>query len=189
MWFGFFVCYFLLQVPKAGENFIRLCKKNYYDGTIFHRSIRNFMVRTWAAQKGSCPPAAEEEPVIYQLCLWHAGIWPHVFNPSVSHEHASIHHRSGKQMARLGELLKGAAAVVRAGTEQRWSLIFLPSRGGNAPFWTKLLFWPSGCGGSNPYFHRRRHPCALNGTLGVKRWGTAGAWTSYITSNWKTQLR
>uniref|UniRef100_A0A667X9C6 Peptidylprolyl isomerase (cyclophilin)-like 2 n=1 Tax=Myripristis murdjan TaxID=586833 RepID=A0A667X9C6_9TELE len=31
------------KVPKAGENFIRLCKKGYYDGTIFHRSIRNFM--------------------------------------------------------------------------------------------------------------------------------------------------
>ncbi|MEQ2164356.1 RING-type E3 ubiquitin-protein ligase ppil2, partial [Goodea atripinnis] len=31
------------KVPKAGENFIRLCKKGYYDETIFHRSIRNFM--------------------------------------------------------------------------------------------------------------------------------------------------
>uniref|UniRef100_A0A3Q4HIA6 RING-type E3 ubiquitin transferase n=1 Tax=Neolamprologus brichardi TaxID=32507 RepID=A0A3Q4HIA6_NEOBR len=33
------------KVPKAGENFIRLCKKSYYDGTIFHRSIRNFMIQ------------------------------------------------------------------------------------------------------------------------------------------------
>uniref|UniRef100_A0A669B5C5 RING-type E3 ubiquitin-protein ligase PPIL2 n=1 Tax=Oreochromis niloticus TaxID=8128 RepID=A0A669B5C5_ORENI len=33
------------KVPKAGENFIRLCKKGYYDGTIFHRSIRNFMIQ------------------------------------------------------------------------------------------------------------------------------------------------
>ncbi|GAA6070238.1 RING-type E3 ubiquitin-protein ligase PPIL2, partial [Tachysurus ichikawai] len=32
-------------VPKAGENFIKLCKKGYYDGTIFHRSIRNFMIQ------------------------------------------------------------------------------------------------------------------------------------------------
>uniref|UniRef100_A0A673NLN9 PPIase cyclophilin-type domain-containing protein n=1 Tax=Sinocyclocheilus rhinocerous TaxID=307959 RepID=A0A673NLN9_9TELE len=31
------------KVPKAGENFIKLCKKGYYDSTIFHRSIRNFM--------------------------------------------------------------------------------------------------------------------------------------------------
>uniref|UniRef100_A0A672KBA2 PPIase cyclophilin-type domain-containing protein n=1 Tax=Sinocyclocheilus grahami TaxID=75366 RepID=A0A672KBA2_SINGR len=36
--------FYSLQVPKAGENFIKLCKKGYYDGTIFHRSIRNFMV-------------------------------------------------------------------------------------------------------------------------------------------------
>ncbi|XP_013910992.1 PREDICTED: peptidyl-prolyl cis-trans isomerase-like 2 [Thamnophis sirtalis] len=32
------------MTPKTCENFIKLCKKNYYDGTIFHRSIRNFMV-------------------------------------------------------------------------------------------------------------------------------------------------
>ncbi|KAF2977362.1 hypothetical protein EK904_006269, partial [Melospiza melodia maxima] len=29
--------------PRTCENFIKLCKKNYYDGTIFHRSIRNFV--------------------------------------------------------------------------------------------------------------------------------------------------
>uniref|UniRef100_A0A8C4IL22 RING-type E3 ubiquitin-protein ligase PPIL2 n=1 Tax=Dicentrarchus labrax TaxID=13489 RepID=A0A8C4IL22_DICLA len=33
------------KVPKAGENFTRLCKKGYYDGTVFHRSIRNFMIQ------------------------------------------------------------------------------------------------------------------------------------------------
>ncbi|KAF3851445.1 hypothetical protein F7725_013217 [Dissostichus mawsoni] len=33
------------KVPKAGENFIGLCKKGYYDGTVFHRSIRNFMIQ------------------------------------------------------------------------------------------------------------------------------------------------
>ena len=32
-------------VPKTCENFIKLCQKGYYDGTIFHRSIRHFMVR------------------------------------------------------------------------------------------------------------------------------------------------
>lgn len=37
-------CWDILQTPKTCENFIKLCKKQYYDGTIFHRSIRNFVV-------------------------------------------------------------------------------------------------------------------------------------------------
>ena len=32
-------------VPKTCENFIKLCKKSYYDETIFHRSIRNFILQ------------------------------------------------------------------------------------------------------------------------------------------------
>lgn len=32
-------------VPKTCENFIKNCTSGYYDGTIFHRSIRNFMVQ------------------------------------------------------------------------------------------------------------------------------------------------
>lgn len=33
------------MVPKTCENFLGLCKKGYYDGTKFHRSIRHFMVQ------------------------------------------------------------------------------------------------------------------------------------------------
>lgn len=33
------------MVPKVCNNFLLLCKKGYYDNTIFHRSIRNFMVQ------------------------------------------------------------------------------------------------------------------------------------------------
>lgn len=47
----------ILQTPKTCENFIRLCKRQYYDGTIFHRCIRNFVVSdvgelcsSWPAQ-------------------------------------------------------------------------------------------------------------------------------------------
>ena len=32
-------------VPKTCENFMKLCKKSYYDETIFHRSIRNFVLQ------------------------------------------------------------------------------------------------------------------------------------------------
>lgn len=31
-------------VSKTCENFIKLCQRGYYNGTKFHRSIRNFMV-------------------------------------------------------------------------------------------------------------------------------------------------
>ncbi|XP_054258286.1 RING-type E3 ubiquitin-protein ligase PPIL2-like [Macrosteles quadrilineatus] len=33
------------MVPKACENFIKLCDRGYYDNTKFHRSIRNFMIQ------------------------------------------------------------------------------------------------------------------------------------------------
>ncbi|KAM6339517.1 RING-type E3 ubiquitin-protein ligase PPIL2 isoform 7-T8 [Alca torda] len=36
---------FRVKTPRTCENFIKLCKKNYYDGTIFHRSIRNFVIQ------------------------------------------------------------------------------------------------------------------------------------------------
>ena len=32
-------------VPKTCENFMKLCQKGYYDETIFHRSIRNFVLQ------------------------------------------------------------------------------------------------------------------------------------------------
>lgn len=35
-----------LHAPKAVWNFVKLAKKGYYDGVIFHRNIRNFMVQT-----------------------------------------------------------------------------------------------------------------------------------------------
>jgi len=33
------------DVPKASENFIKLCQAGYYNGTVFHRSIRHFMAQ------------------------------------------------------------------------------------------------------------------------------------------------
>ena len=33
------------HVPKTAENFIKLCQKGYYNGTIFHRNIRSFIIQ------------------------------------------------------------------------------------------------------------------------------------------------
>lgn len=32
-------------VPKTCENFLKLCQQGYYDNTIFHRSVRNFIIQ------------------------------------------------------------------------------------------------------------------------------------------------
>ena len=32
------------QAPKTCDNFLRHCKSGYYNDTIFHRSIKSFMV-------------------------------------------------------------------------------------------------------------------------------------------------
>ncbi|EKM78819.1 hypothetical protein AGABI1DRAFT_114396 [Agaricus bisporus var. burnettii JB137-S8] len=37
---------FCEAVPKAAENFLALCASNYYDGSLFHRNIKSFMVQT-----------------------------------------------------------------------------------------------------------------------------------------------
>lgn len=38
-------CVVALQAPKAAENFLALCASGYYDGTIFHRNIKGFMIQ------------------------------------------------------------------------------------------------------------------------------------------------
>lgn len=48
--FGDITIEFLPEVaPKTVENFVQLAKKKYYDGKIFHRIIRGFMMQ------GGCP--------------------------------------------------------------------------------------------------------------------------------------
>ena len=32
-------------VPKAAENFLALCASGYYDGTLFHRNMKGFMIQ------------------------------------------------------------------------------------------------------------------------------------------------
>ena len=33
------------EVPCAAENFLALCASGYYNGTVFHRNIRGFMIQ------------------------------------------------------------------------------------------------------------------------------------------------
>ena len=33
------------ETPKACRNFIQLCEENYYNGTIFHRVVKGFIVQ------------------------------------------------------------------------------------------------------------------------------------------------
>ncbi|ROT78828.1 putative peptidyl-prolyl cis-trans isomerase-like 3-like [Penaeus vannamei] len=37
---------FCEQCPKTCENFLALCASNYYDGCLFHRNIKGFMIQT-----------------------------------------------------------------------------------------------------------------------------------------------
>ncbi|XP_020826716.1 peptidyl-prolyl cis-trans isomerase-like 3 isoform X3 [Phascolarctos cinereus] len=37
---------FCERTPKSCENFLALCASNYYNGCIFHRNIKGFMVQT-----------------------------------------------------------------------------------------------------------------------------------------------
>lgn len=37
---------FCEAVPRTAENFLALCASNYYDGCLFHRNIKGFMVQT-----------------------------------------------------------------------------------------------------------------------------------------------
>lgn len=33
------------MAPQTSENFLKLCQKGYYDGTKFHRLVKDFMVQ------------------------------------------------------------------------------------------------------------------------------------------------
>lgn len=65
------------QVPKTCENFLALCASNYYDGTVFHRNIKGFMIQggdpTGTGKGGRCifPTPTGKFPDEYHDMLKH----------------------------------------------------------------------------------------------------------------------
>jgi peptidyl-prolyl cis-trans isomerase B (cyclophilin B) len=41
-----------VRAPKTTENFLSYVRRGYYDGTIFHRVIQNFMIQTGGFESG-----------------------------------------------------------------------------------------------------------------------------------------
>ena len=68
------------KAPRHVENFVKLCLQGFYDGTKFHRVIRNFMIQ------GGCPNSKQG-----------AGGTPGTGNPgyNVPAEFNDIHHERG----------------------------------------------------------------------------------------------
>ena len=48
---------FCEDAPRASENFLALAASGYYDGTLFHRNIKSFMVQV-TSHKGACAPCS-----------------------------------------------------------------------------------------------------------------------------------
>jgi peptidyl-prolyl cis-trans isomerase-like 2 len=63
-------------VPQTVENFLLLAKRGYYDGTVFHRSIRNFMVQggdpTGTGRGGECAWGGKGFPDEFDQRLSHS---------------------------------------------------------------------------------------------------------------------
>lgn len=62
----------MLQVPKAAENFLALCASGYYDGTLFHRNIKGFMIQVLAGVRSQPASLAECNDVGTLFNVMHA---------------------------------------------------------------------------------------------------------------------
>jgi peptidyl-prolyl cis-trans isomerase SDCCAG10 len=56
------------EAPKAARNFVQLCLEGYYDGTLFHRVIKNFLVQggdpTGSGTGTICLPSEHADPYL-----------------------------------------------------------------------------------------------------------------------------
>ena len=67
---------FMDVAPKTAGNFIDLAKKGYYDGLVFHRVIKDFMIQ------GGCPKGTGTGGPGYQI--------PDEFAPGLAHDGPGI---------------------------------------------------------------------------------------------------
>ena len=75
------LCLETKYAPKTVEHFIELVKQNYFDGTIFHRIIENFMIQTggYKVEENTLMELAPAESVVGEFKS-------NGFNNELSHE-------------------------------------------------------------------------------------------------------
>lgn len=98
-------------VPRTCENFLALCAMNYYDGTLFHRSIKHFMIQVslcsripisiaiatnWLNERGvmfaqRCVAATKWCSLGVSRCSWDAGCWGYWVYCHCVRNHVRIH--------------------------------------------------------------------------------------------------
>lgn len=75
------LCLETKYAPKTVEHFIELVKQNYFDGTIFHRIIENFMIQTggYKVEENTLMELAPAESVVGEFAS-------NGFNNELKHE-------------------------------------------------------------------------------------------------------
>lgn len=72
------------ETPKHRDNFLKLAKEGYYDGTLFHRVMKDFMIQ------GGDPNSKNAKPGV-QLGMGDLGYTiPAEFNPSLFHKKGAL---------------------------------------------------------------------------------------------------
>ena len=80
------------SAPKAVENFVWLVTQGYYDGVVFHRVIRDFMIQ-WGDPTGTG--------------MWGKSLWHRAFEDEFS-DTSLTHHRWTLSMANAGRNTNGS---------------------------------------------------------------------------------
>ena len=104
------VCLETKYAPKTVENFVKLVEQNYFDGTIFHRVIHNFMIQTggYAVVDNSLTEMPEVAPIEGEFA-------------SNGHPENTLHHELGViSMARTSDKNSGSSQFFLCSAECGW---------------------------------------------------------------------